>query len=114
MKELFIAATLMVLISCGKQTYEVEVNDSNQSISGETKNIIIVELAFISQVNELCKDLNIMEDFTSNELYNQEVARCTFDKISILNIGDISQDGFNDIINDLCQDEQYSNEPICQ
>lgn len=104
---------VMILASCG-QSSEVDVTDSNHTIGGETKSIIIVELAFISQVNELCKDLNIREDFTSNELYNQEVARCTFDKISILNIGDISQDSFDDIINDLCQDEQYSNEPICQ
>jgi len=103
---------ILLLVSCGKQSIELE--DSEHLVGGETKSIIVVELSFISQVNELCKDLNLISDFGTYELYKQEVAKCTFDNISILNIGDISQEGFNDIINDVCSNPEYVNETICQ
>jgi hypothetical protein len=103
----------ILLVSCG-QSSEVDVKDSNHTIGGETKSIITLELPFISQVNELCKDLYIERDYVSVEYWKQAVAKCTFDNISVLNIDGISQDGFNDIISDLCSKPEYENETICQ
>lgn len=103
---------VILIISCGKQSIELE--DSEHTIGGETKSIITLELSFISQVNELCKDLYIESDYVSINYWRQAVAECTFDNISILNIGDISQDGFKDIINDLCNKPDFEDETICQ
>ena len=110
---------LSLLVSCG-QALEVEDSthtvggDTNHTIEGETKNILILEMPFITQVNELCKDLNIVSDFASIELYKQEVAKCTFDNISVLNIGNLDVDGFGNVIDDICAQPEYINETICQ
>jgi len=98
MRILFIS---LILISCGKSTIELE--DSHHTIDGITKNEVLIKFEPIIQINELCKNLYLTSSFPSIELYNQKVAECTFDKLSIINLNMIS-----DFSNDLClSGEQY-------
>jgi len=75
----------MFLISCGPSSGRYDV-----VASGESR--VTVEMGFIAELNQLCKDLLLPTDYASLALYNQAVAACTFEKMSLINInpGDLS------------------------
>ena len=102
MKQLLIVLMLLTIVSCGKSTIEVE--DSEQTISGETYSYVILQLEFIQQIKTLCEELNLLSDFNSFELYKQEVAVCTFDNLAVLDLGAIEE--FSNTICDSPQTQQ--------
>lgn len=105
---------MLVLLSCGQSDVNIKDSEHKFITSGETINKLILDLPFINQVNELCKALYLIDEFQSIELYNQQVAQCTFDNISILNINGLTADNFDNTVNELCTQPEYQNEPICQ
>jgi len=78
MKYLLLTLPLL-LISCGPSSGRYDV-----IASGESR--VTIEMGFIAEINALCKQLNLESNFPSEELYNQAVAQCTFDKMSLVNI----------------------------
>ena len=88
---------LLLLFSCGKQKIEAEVNDSNHTITGTTTSELIIKFEPLLTINQLCKDLYLPGDFDSEILYNQKVAECTFEKLSIIDFGTLT-----DFNNNLC------------
>lgn len=113
MKLLSITILSLTLISCGQSDINLKDSEHKVITSGETLNKMVLELPFINQVHELCKDLYLRSDYATKKLYKQAVAQCTFDNISILNIGGLNSDNFTDAINELCKEPQYQNEPVC-
>lgn len=101
MKILFIIF-IFVLSSCGFNGKQViQTTNSRQDIvqSGESSITITVELSFISQLWELCKDVNLQSSFPSQELWKQHVAQCVFDNLSIINIDPID---FSNTLTNYC------------
>ena len=92
---------LLILLSCGKQ--EVEVKDSEHigRVEGEAYQYIIVQFEFISEMKQLCREFYLPEEFESEALYNQAVAECTFEKISILDTALLDQ-----FYSDYCEENQ--------
>lgn len=111
---IFFLAFIVIVIGCGKQKHELKIDDSvhTGTISGEAKNRIIVEMQFIGEIKQLCKELHLQSDYSSKKLYKQAVAQCTFDNLAILNL-DLNSDQLQNTINELCQQPQYQNEAIC-
>lgn len=94
---------LLLIISCGKSTLEIE--DSVQKVEGTTTSEVVIKFEPLIQINKLCNDLYIQSEFYSEELYLQKVAECTFEKLSV-----ISFDLVSDFDSDLCAtDETYDN-----
>lgn len=85
MKKLLLLSILIGILGCNSK---IETNDSRQDVvqSGESYSYIVVRLEFISEIKQLCQDLLLETEFESEELYNQAVAQCTFEKLTILNI----------------------------
>jgi hypothetical protein len=65
-------------------------------------------------VNDLCKDLNPLELFEDEVVQKKEIAECTFENISILNIDGLNPDNFEGTISEICDNPEYSSETICQ
>lgn len=100
---------LLLLASCGDSKVKIEEPDKPLTIDGDTYSYIVVQLEFIKDVRQLCEDVNLRSDFESEELYNKEVAQCTIDNLSLIDLGAIDQ--FN---NDICNDPQTEDEiAIC-
>lgn len=85
---------LFSLLSCGKTKVEIPNTKHTAYVGGEIYNYVIVRLEFLRDIERLCGDLYLYEDFESPELYDQAVAQCTFDKISLLDLKKITE--FND------------------
>ena len=81
---------------------KVETNDSKQEIiqSGTSYSYVIVRLEFISELKQLCQDSLLITDYANEALYNQAVAECTFEKLTILNVNPTEITTF---INQYCQ-----------
>lgn len=98
---------LLLLTSCGGE-YTHTFEEPKEPF--ESYNRIIFEMEFIKDIRALCEDLYLKDNFASKELYKQKVSECTFENLSILNIGDITQ--FN---NEVCSNPQTQQEiEICQ
>lgn len=87
----FIVIAIAFLLATGCN-YAVKTNDSVQKIeqTGASYTYVIVRLEFLQQVQTLCQDLYLRSSFATDELWKQQVAQCTFDNLSLLNI-DLSQ-----------------------
>ena len=92
---------LVLLFSCGKQKIETTVEDSNHTIGGVTTHEIIIKFEPLLTINQLCKDLFIPSEFDSEILYNQKVAECTFEKLSVIDFGTLA-----DFNNTLCDNNE--------
>lgn len=93
---------LLVSTACGFNGKQViQTTDSRQDIvqSGEARISVTVELAFISQLWELCQDLHLQTSFETQQLWKQQVAQCVFDNLSIININPID---FSNTLNQYC------------
>lgn len=71
---------LLLFTSCGWNGRQHIVQD------GESYTYVVLRLEFLEDVRQLCLDANIRSDYTTEELYNQAVARCTLDNLNIFNI----------------------------
>lgn len=82
---IYIVLFLLTLVSCNSK---IQTNDSRQDVvqSGESYAYVIVRLEFISDLKQLCQDSLLASNYESVELYNQAVAECTFEKLTILNV----------------------------
>lgn len=87
----------ILLSGCGIRT-----NDSKQEViqSGESFTYIVVRLEFIEQMKQLCKESLLEENYANITLYNQAVAQCTFEKLTVL---DINPTEITSFINRYCQ-----------
>ncbi len=85
---------LLLLVSCGESTIKVE--ESEQKISGETRSYVILQLEFIQQMKTLCEEFYLPEEFDSDALYRQQVADCTFENLSALDLTAV--EGFIDTV----------------
>ena len=114
MKTKKILKTMLItlfFISCGETTVKIKEPKKpiKASISGEVYNYIIIKMEFITDIKQLCTDLYLPSDFASEELYNQQVSECTFDKLSIINL-----DALNDFNTNICDNPQTQDEiAIC-
>jgi len=95
---IYLVAILLSILGCGK----VETNDSRQDVvqSGESFTYIVVRLEFIEQMKQLCKESLLEENYTSVQLYNQAIAQCTFEKLTVLSVNPTEITTF---INQYCQ-----------
>jgi len=114
-KYLLLIALLMA--SCGES--KINVDDSNHNVSGEAYQYIIVQFEFITKVKKLCNELHLQSDYSSKELYKQAVAQCTFDNLSLLDIGAVAEftNGFcdnQDAYNELTPTEQAQVDQLCE
>lgn len=85
MKKLMVLILLLTgIVSCD---YRVKTNDSTQNVvqSGTSYTYVIVRLEFIQQLHDICKDSLLESSYASQVLYDQAVAQCTLDSMSILN-----------------------------
>ena len=106
---------IALLVACGEST--VKVKDSSHTIGGEAYQYVIVRFEFIQKVKKLCEDLYIQSDYETVPLYRQAVAQCTFDNLSILDLGAIDEfkTGFCDQETDgLTPEEQLKVDQICE
>lgn len=116
MKLLFMLTLLVT--SCGKAnpfTVEaegylaVENSEHDVNLDGEVYNYVIIKLDFIEEVRQLCEDKYLESDYESQELYKQEVAICTLDNLSVLDLGKIEQ-----FDNEVCDNPETQEEiTIC-
>ncbi len=114
MKNYLIIALLLAIGACGEST--VKVKDSSHTIGGEAYQYVIVRFEFIQKIKRLCKELYLESDFNTVPLYNQAVAQCTFDNLSILDLGAIGEfkNGFCDQPTEgLTPEEQLQVDQIC-
>lgn len=87
MKKLVLLLALMG-IGCG-------INGTqNFQITGTSYSYVIVRLEFIQEINALCKQSLLREDFASSELYEQAVSKCTLEKMSLFNINPTTVSSF--------------------
>lgn len=89
MNRLILSAALAFIMGCST---DVDVKDSVHDVvqSGSSYTYVVIQLGFISELNQLCLDSLLPEDYESERLYKKEVAQCTLDKLSIFNF-DIGQ-----------------------
>lgn len=93
---------LFLLISCGQQNHAIEIDpieidDSEHTIDGEAYQYVVVQFDFIQEIKQLCEDL--YPEYEENRA--QKVAQCTFDNLSILDTGLVSE--FN---NEFCNNQE--------
>jgi hypothetical protein len=93
---------LLFIISCGEQKHSLLVDDSTHTLDGEAKayQYVIVQFDFITDIRDLCTDLYAIEDIPEIEK-KAKVAECTFDYLSVLDTGLITE--FTD---DYCNDQE--------
>lgn len=111
-KLLKIVLITLLITSCGESTIKIKEPKKpiKASISGEVYNYVIIKMEFITDIKQLCNDLYLPSDFASEDLYNQQISECTFDKLSIINL-----DALNDFNNNICDDPQTQEEiAICE
>jgi len=86
-------------------------------LRAKQKNYILVRFEFITDIKQLCKDLNPLYEFNDKVERNKVVAQCTFDNLSVLDaglIGDFTNEFCNDTNNpDLTSEEQLQIEQLC-
>lgn len=75
----WLLTSTLFLISCGPSSGRYDV-----IASGESR--VSIEMGFIAELNQLCRDLLLPSDYPTQALYNQAVAQCTFEKMSLVNI----------------------------
>tara|TARA_R100001244_G_scaffold109182_1_gene80809 strand:- start:245 stop:589 length:345 start_codon:yes stop_codon:yes gene_type:complete len=87
MKSFLISAALILITACGESTLDVSdsKHKSTTKVSGEAYQYVIIRFEFITKVKRLCRELNILSDYENVEQYDQAVAQCTFDNLSVLN-----------------------------
>ena len=95
---------LILLISCGQSDIQIKAPEEDV-ISGETYSYVIFQLEFIQQIKTLCQELYLPQNFESTELYKQKVAECSFDNLSILDLGAIDE-----FTNSICGNPQTQEE----
>lgn len=93
--------SLMSLLGCGAKV-ETKTQDQIVKHEGEGTSIILVRLEFIEQIRQLCEDKNIQDSFTSEVLWKQAIAECTFDNLSLVSIDPVQA---LDFTNDYCTDD---------
>lgn len=76
MKKLLIS--LVFITGCGL--------NGNQTFSaaGTTNANVNIVFQFINQIEDLCKMQNPQDTFSSLDLYNQTIATCTFNSLSLV------------------------------
>jgi hypothetical protein len=102
MKNLWLGYLIAVILaSCG--TSEVDVKDSTHTLDGEAKayQYVIVQFDFITDIRDLCTDLYAIENGLTDLEKKAKVAECTFDYLSVLDTGLITE--FTD---DYCNDQE--------
>ena len=95
----------MLLVGCGKSTIKLEEPENPVTIDGDTYSYVIVRLEFIEQMRQICEDSLLPSEYETEELYDQAVAQCTLDSLSILNI-----DAINEFNEQVCEDPQTQDE----
>jgi hypothetical protein len=102
--------SLLFLISCGESTLKIEEPENPVLVDGDTYSYVIVRLEFIEEMRQLCEDSLLPNDYETEELYDQAVAQCTLDYLSILDIGAIEE--FNE---EVCNNPQTQDEiSVCE
>ena len=86
----------ILLTSCGGEVKLKAEAPDEAILSGETYSYVIVQLDFIQQMRQICEDLYLESEFDTQDLYLQEVAQCTLDNLSILDLSAVEE--FNDEI----------------
>lgn len=104
---LAIVVLALFLVSCGDSTIKLEEPDN--AIEGETYSYVIIRAEFISEMRTLCEQSLATQSFETQELRNKEIADCTFDKLSFINI-----DAINSFNNQVCENPATQEEiDIC-
>lgn len=98
MKLLYLTITAIILMffqNCGF--------NGNQKITQEGESItkLVLELGFIEDINLLCQQSINSNDFLDEEGYNQAVAECTLDNLSVLQL-DIN--AIDEVVSTLCDE----------
>lgn len=90
----FILISLLFTVGCG---FDIRTNDSKQDIKvgGESYSYVVVRLEYIKEIQELCKESNLREDFTSDELHKKAIADCTLENMKLINIDPNAMEAFN-------------------
>lgn len=96
---LMIVICLLGLTACD---YNVKTNDSTQSVvqSGTSYAYVVVRLDFIQQIQMLCEQSLLSSDYSNITTYNQAVAQCTLEHLSVSNV-DTNQ--LTSFVNQYCQ-----------
>jgi hypothetical protein len=69
---------------CGfSGTEAIKTNDATQTVA--------INFGFLDQLTTLCKQENLPELYASTELYNQAVATCVFQNMTIVNAAQLTQ-----------------------
>lgn len=73
----------LILSGCGfNGTEAVQTNNATQTIS--------IEFGFLNQIQTLCQQQTLRSGFTSDELYNQAIANCVFNNLTVLNAAQLA------------------------
>lgn len=68
---------ILTLTGCGfNGTQRFETNDSNQGVTFSGTGSVDINLTFIQQLIDLCRDSLLPSSYGSLQLYNQAVAQC--------------------------------------
>lgn len=86
---------MLLFTSCGDSTIKLENPD--EPITGETYSYVVIQMEFISEMRLLCEQSLATQSFVTEELRNKEIADCTFDKLSILDL-----EALNNFNNEIC------------
>ncbi len=67
--------------------------NGNQLVTtqGTTYQDMSIIFGFIDQVKQLCRESLLQQNYTDQELYNQAVAQCTFDRLTAMNLPDYTK-----------------------
>lgn len=66
--------TLLLLGACSKHKVDVDADSVQQ---------IIIDLKLVEDVNLLCQEATLKDDFTDAARYQQAVAQCTLDNLKL-------------------------------
>lgn len=96
---------LFIFISCGKSELAVVGDKDKPVVSGEAYQYVIIRLEFIKDIREICEARYLSYEYPTYQLYEQEVAKCTLDNLSVLNLANLQQ-----FANDVCSDPKTQEE----
>lgn len=73
---------LFLLVSCGK----IQIADSKHKVNAETKSHIYINLDYIKEIRNLCKDFYPEYENPNKEERSKLVSKCTLDKMSLIDL----------------------------
>jgi hypothetical protein len=91
----YLLPMMFLLMGCGGVNGTQHITQD-----GESFTYVIIRLEFIEQIRQMCQDSILLTDYPTEILWKQEVAKCTFKNLSLVNINPTQG---NDFVAKYCQ-----------